>query len=103
MASIITKAVAEVLLGTRSVLQVQPWLCEDVWNVLRRRVELRKRSTHQTYDGASVKIMRVHPCQIDDRTCEVSVVLNDGHRVRGAALRLALHRDKWRAAAVRIG
>lgn len=100
--SILTKAVAEVLLGSRSPSQVQNWLCEDVWHIVRRRAALGARSGYQN-PHAQVQVMRVHPCQISERIYEVSVVLHDGVRVRAAALRLVLHRKKWRAAALRIG
>lgn len=102
-ASILTRAIAEVLLGTRPPSQVQPWLCEDVWHVVRRRADLGRRAARETAAPRGVRILRVHPCQIDERTCEVSVVLHDGTRVRAAALRLALHHQRWRAAAIRIG
>lgn len=103
VASILTKAVVEVLLGTRSINQVQAWLLEDVWHVIRRRAYLSQRSAPPRRHPSSVRIIRVHPCRVDDRTCELSVVLHDGHRVRAAALRLTLHRQRWRAAAIRIG
>lgn len=102
VAGIITKAVAEVLLGIRPPAQIQTWLVEDVWHVVRRRASLGARSRDATAP-ASIRIIRVHPCPLDERTCEASVVLHDGGRVRGAALRLALHRGRWRATAIRIG
>lgn len=103
VASILTKAIAEVLLGTRSITQIQSWLLEDVWHVIRRRASLTHRAADARRQPSAVRILRVHPCQVDERTCELSVVLHDGQRVRAAALRLTLHRRRWRAAAVRIG
>ena len=103
VASVLTKAVAEVLLGTRPAQQVQTWLVEDVWHVVRRRASLGRRSPQGASLPSTVQVMRVHPCQVDERTCEVSVVFHDGRRVRAAALRLTLHRQRWRAAAIRIG
>ncbi|HLR57888.1 MAG TPA: Rv3235 family protein [Beutenbergiaceae bacterium] len=103
VASILTKAVAEVLLGTRSINQIQAWLLDDVWHVIRRRAHLSQRSEPSRKHPSAVRIIRVHPCQVDERTCELSVVLHDGYRVRAAALRLTLHRQRWRAAAIRIG
>lgn len=103
LASILTKAIAEVLLGTRTPNQIQSWLCEDVWHVIRRRADLGRRAATSPNPPPPVRILRVHPCQIDERTCEVAVVLHDGNRVRAAALRLALHQQRWRAAAIRIG
>src|SRR5699024_8586542 len=44
VASILTKAIAEVLLGTRSITQIQSWLLEDVWHVIRRRASLTQRA-----------------------------------------------------------
>lgn len=103
VASILTKAVVEVLLGTRSINQVQAWLLEDVWHVIRRRASLSQRSGPPRRHPSPVRIIRVHPCRVDERTCELSVVLHDGYRVRAAALRLTFHRQRWRAAAIRIG
>lgn len=103
VASVLTKAVAEVLLGTRPARQVQSWLFEDVWHVVRRRASLSQRSSQASPPPSTVRILRVHPCQVDERTCEVSVVLHDGRKVRAAALRLTVHRQRWRAAAIRIG
>lgn len=102
VANILTKAIVEVLLGTRSPAQVQPWLVEGVWHVIRRRAALSHRSS-TTRPASSVQVLRVHPCQVNERTCEISVVLHDGRRVRAAALRLTLHNQHWRAAAIRIG
>lgn len=103
VAGIITKAVAEVLLGLRSPAQIQTWLVEDVWHVVRRRASLGARSGRESSAPTAIRIIRVHPCPVDERTCEASVVLHDGGRVRAAALRLALHRGRWRATAIRIG
>lgn len=103
VAGVITKAVAEVLLGVRPAAQVQTWLVEDVWHVVRRRASLGARSGPRPAPAPTIRIIRVHPCPLDERTCEVSVVLHDGGRVRAAALRLALHRGRWRATAIRIG
>lgn len=102
VASVLTKAVAEVLLGLRPPGQVQSWLLDEVWQIVRRRAHLGRR-TAATSPPVPVRILRVHPCQLSERACELSVVLHDGRRVRAAALRLTLHRGRWRAAAIRIG
>lgn len=103
VASILAKAVVEVLQGTRSIQQIQAWLLDDVWQAVRRRAALTQRSSGQRIPPSAVRVIRVHPCPINERTCELSVVLHDGRRVRAAALRLTLHRGRWRAAAIRIG
>jgi|SRR5690625_30803 len=102
VASVLTKAVVEVLLGLRPPGQVQSWLLADVWETVRRRAALTRR-TQVAVPHGQVRILRVHPCQLSDRVCELSIVLHDGARVRAAALRLALHRGRWRAAVIRIG
>lgn len=99
--AVICKAVVEVLSGLRPAAQAQRWLLDDVWQTLRRRAALSRRNG--TCGPRPVKVLRVHPCPIDARACELAVVLYDGDRVRAAAVRLILHQGRWRAAAIRIG
>lgn len=103
LAGAVACAVAEVLAGTRPAPQVQRWLHEDVWQVVRRRAALSRRSPTGLSRPHGMRVIKVHPCQVSPTALEASVILHDGERVRAAAIRLHLRRGQWRAAALRIG
>ncbi|HLS01574.1 MAG TPA: Rv3235 family protein [Beutenbergiaceae bacterium] len=104
VAAMVTKAIGEVLLGSRSVHQVQRWVIEDIWHVIRRRAALTQRTyPPQQQTAPTVTILRVHPCRVNDHRWEASVVFHDGLRVRCAAIQLAWHRLRWRLSALKIG
>ena len=48
-------------------------------------------------------VRRVMLSRLDDRTAEACVVLHDGTRVRAAAVRLQVHRGRWRVTVLEIG
>ena len=48
-------------------------------------------------------VRRVRVCRLSQLVAEASVVLDDGDRVRAAAIRLESHRGYWRATVLEIG
>ena len=52
---------------------------------------------------ARATIRRTHLSRVSPTAAEASVVLVDGGRVRAAALRLEVHRGRWRATVLQIG
>ena len=48
-------------------------------------------------------VRRTHLTRVSPTVAEASVVLHDGRRVRGAAVRLEVHRGHWRATVLQIG
>ncbi|SEE99135.1 Rv3235 family protein [Ruania alba] len=102
-AGVIVRASAETLLGMRPAAQLSRWLDPAVWTALNRRATLGVQIAGRPRRPRAVAVRRVHPCEVTDGVWECSVVLDDGTRVRAAAVRLEDHRGRWRATAVRIG
>ncbi|MDO8108595.1 Rv3235 family protein [Isoptericola sp. b441] len=97
IAGAIVLAAVEALSGTRPVAQLARWLAPEVFDQLSARVAgappHRRRATVR-----STRVYRVSP-----RAAEACVVVHDGARVRAAALRLQVHRRRWRATVLQIG
>ena len=53
--------------------------------------------------GGRATVRRTHLTRVSPSAAEASVVLHDGTRVRGAAVRLEVHRGRWRATVLQIG
>src|SRR5690625_334337 len=67
----VTKAVTEILLGTRAVHQVQRWVVEDIWHTIHRRAALSRRTyANHRVNHTKTTILRVHPCVINDHRSE---------------------------------
>lgn len=99
---VLSRAVVEVLIGARPSAQVRRWLAEEVWEVVNRRAELGRAIRGRTGRPPAVTVMRVHHCRLTAEDHEASVVVHDGRRVRAVAVRLRLHRGRWRAVALQI-
>ena len=98
----IVGAVCQVLAGRRPVDHLARWTSLELFQALVRRV------------GLAHRIMGVHPVPTPavvsvraeltlSGACEAAAVLDDGGRVRGAAMRLELRQGRWQLTALEIG
>ncbi len=99
----IVRAAVEALSGSRPATQLARWLAADVYESLSRRAGLAVRINGRPRLVRRAVVRRVHLCRLDAHTAEASVVIQDGERVRAAAVRLEAHRGRWRATALEIG
>ena len=93
----------EALVGLRPPNQLARLLAPEVYGPLARRARLAERMVGRPARARRTQVRRVRVCRIDARTVEAAVVVHDGARVRGAAVRLEAHRGRWRATALEIG
>lgn len=96
----LVRTCVEVLLGARAPAQLARWLTGDLYELLSRRALV---ATDSSGTARRVRVLRVHTCPVDDTRHEASVVFHDGRRVRAAAIRIEIHRGRWRATALEIG
>lgn len=96
----LVRTCVEVLLGARPPAQLARWLTSDLFGTLSRRAMV---GQSLTAAARRVRVLRVHTCALDETRYEASVVLHDGRRVRAAAVRIEIHRGRWRATALEIG
>lgn len=96
----LVRTCVEVLLGARAPAQLARWLTADLYASLSKRAVVGQ-PPHG--DARRVSIVKVHTHPVDDAHYEASVVLHDGRRVRAAAIRIEVHRNRWRATALEIG
>jgi len=90
----------EVLVGARPPAQLARWLTADLYEMLSRRAVL---GNTAPATARRVRLLRVHVCAVDEARHEAAVVIHDGRRVRAAAIRIEVHRGRWRATALEIG
>lgn len=96
----IALAAVEVLSGHRSVRQLQRWLAPHIYVELARSAGLQSRMKKLTRLPGRVMNSRV--CVPKQGVCEASVVIWDMTRPRACAVRLELHRGRWRANALDV-
>ena len=93
----------EALVGLRPPSQLARLLAPELYGPLARRARLAERVVGRPAHARRTQVRRVRVCRIDALTVEAAVVVHDGARVRGAAVRLEAHRGRWRATALEIG
>ncbi len=98
VAGAVTLAAVEALSGSRPVVQLARWVTPEVFEQLTARAPRRPPARQRRATVRTTRSWRVSP-----RVAEVSVVIHDGDRVRAAALRLEMHRRRWRASVLQIG
>src|SRR5690625_1298101 len=99
----LARAAVEVLVGMRPPTQLSRWLAADLYASLSRRAGLAVRILGRPRRHQVATIRRVRVCGIRAGVQEATVVVHDGVRVRGVALRLEEHRGRWQATALEIG
>jgi hypothetical protein len=92
-------AAVEALAGTRPLAQLVRWVTPTVYDALADRTP----TGPATGPAPRATVRRSRVCRVGPGVAEASVVVHDGARVRAAALRLEVHRGRWRATALQIG
>lgn len=98
----LVRAVVETLAGSRPAAQLARWLSADLYEALARRAGLAVRINGRPSQVRQAVVRRVHVCRLSPTVAEAAVVVHDGERVRGAAVRIEAHRGRWRATALEI-
>ncbi len=98
------QGIAEILTLDRPLSQLARWAGPDVYEDLRRRVEVRRRAVApQTPADSARPILRsLHVSEPADGVAEVCAVIHDGHRSLAYALRLEGLDGRWRATALEL-
>ncbi len=92
----------EVLLGHRPVRQLQTWMHPAVYDALARRAGLGQRIHGKAEKCMAPRIKRVIVCEPREGVAEISLVVFDGTKIRGAAVRLEVRRSRWHVTALEI-
>ncbi|NCT91371.1 hypothetical protein GXB85_10460 [Cellulomonas sp. APG4] len=92
-------AAVEALAGARPLTQLVRWVTPAVYATLEGRVP----ADRLTGALRSARVRRSRVCRLSDTVAECSVVVQDGTRIRAAAVRLEVHRGHWRATELQIG
>lgn len=99
VARAIVVAAVEVLAGARPPGQLVRWLTPELHEHLTdERAALGPH--REPVRRASAR--RATVCRLTPETAEATVVVHDGRKVRAAAVRLEVHRRRWRATVLEI-
>jgi len=99
-AAVVVTAAAEVLSGHRSADHLARWTTPELFAALARRAGLARRLLGRA--PTRMRPRSVHAQRPEHGTCEVTILLDDGSRVRAAAARLEAFRGRWLLAALEI-
>lgn len=97
----VVQAAIEVIDGLRSATQLVRWVTPEVLEQLRTRAELTV-PTLRRPPGAT-RVRRVRLDRVSARCAEASVVVQDGQRVRAAAVRAEVLHGRWRLTVLELG
>lgn len=112
MTQTIGSAFVEAELGLRPFMQLSSWMELDLFHKLRPRVEHTANGKYlmaQRGGGEdSTKVPSITPIAVRAAVCqngawETSMTIKVGQRARAIAMRLELHRERWRVTAFEIG
>ncbi|MHB1064746.1 MAG: Rv3235 family protein [Georgenia sp.] len=102
-AGALARAAIETLQGVRPPTQLSRVMTAGLYDALARRAGLAVRVLGRPRRAQPTVVRRVLVCEIVPGVVEAAVVVHDGTRVRAAAVRLRVHRGRWRATALEIG
>ena len=94
-AAIVVTAASEVLAGLRPVDHLVRWTSPSLFEALARRAGLAARILGRQTTPKRPRIHSVRTELTMSGACEATVLLEEGNRVRAAAARLELLRDRW--------
>lgn len=95
----LARGIVEVLLGLRPLPQLRRWVVHALYEELE---DVLVHHPHLPRAPGPCTALSAHVCHVRDGVVEVSVVVADGRRHRGVALRLERFRDRWIATALDI-
>ena len=94
-AAIVVTAASEVLAGLRPVDHLARWTSPSLFDALARRAGLASRILGHRPSSKRPRIRSVRTELTMSGACEATVLLEEGNRVRAAAARLELLRERW--------
>lgn len=103
----VAHAATEVLRGIRPIAQLVRSVSPEVYEQLEARLQVSttarlRRGAPPTPQSRS-RVRRARVVRVGQDAAEASVVVDDVDRVRAIALRVELHRGRWRAVVLEIG
>lgn len=101
----IAQALLEAMAGVRNPAQLVRWVHTEPYAAVATAATAAVRRRERSPDVRRPRLLvrRVDVCEPADGVAEVSVVLQDGPRVRAMALRLVGEDGRWRVAAIQVG
>lgn len=102
-AAIVVAAASEVLAGLRPVDHLARWTSPSLFDALARRAGLASRILGHEPRPRRPRIRSVRTELTMSGACEATVLLDEGNRVRAAAARLELLRERWILTGLEIG
>ena len=109
IAGAVVQAALEVLRGRRPVGQLAGWLTPQLFHQLaaaaEKPVALEPTTLGPSASGPAapgIRIRRVRAMRVAADAAEATVIVDDGDRIRAAAVRLELHREKWRVTVLQV-
>ena len=94
-AAIVVTAASEVLAGLRPVDHLVRWTSPSLFEAIARRAGLAARILGRQASPRRPRIRSVRTELTLSGACEATVLLEEGNRVRAAAARLELLRERW--------
>lgn len=98
----VVQAAVEVLRGIRPLAQLSRWLTPEVYEALARRREITTAGGSPT-STLQARIRRARVIRVSQSAAEATVIVQDEHRVRAAAIRVEHLRGNWRVVAFELG
>lgn len=97
----LVQGIAEVLTLDRPASQLTRWVCPEVYDEVRRRVEVRRHANRSGDTSMRRPTLRsLHVTEPADGVAEVCALVDDGWRARAYAVRLEGADGRWRATAL---
>ena len=103
----VAHAATEVLRGIRPIAQLARSVSPEVYEQLEARLQVstaaRERRGAPPTPQSRSRVRRARVVRVGHVAAEAGVVVDDVDRVRAVALRVELHRGRWRAVVLEIG
>lgn len=103
----VAHAATEMLRGVRPLAQLVRSVSPAVYEQLEARLQVttaaRERRGAPPTPQSRSRVLRARVVRVGSEAAEASVVIDDVDRVRAIALRVELHRGRWRAVVLEIG
>lgn len=93
------RSIIEVLIGKRPLTQLRRWVVSSLYEELE---DVLRHNGHLPRAPGPCRALSARACPLREGVVEVAVVVSDGDRHRGVALRLERFRERWVATALDI-